>query len=154
MNDWPLAKLLASLHDDIQQRLPSLGHPVSKGDASENVWLRLGETYLPRRYQVASAHVVDSHGNFSQQFDVVRKGKELVGTRFPTRRTDQLGIVVKADACGKRYIFRCNEKRKCLREPFQFPSCPSRQSNHRSLESLAILSPGIDDLKSGMVPSS
>lgn len=29
------------------------------------------ETYLPKRYQAAKAHVVDSLGNFSQQIDVV-----------------------------------------------------------------------------------
>lgn len=29
------------------------------------------DTYLPKRYQAAKAHVVDSLGNFSQQIDVV-----------------------------------------------------------------------------------
>ena len=29
------------------------------------------EMYLPKRYQAAKAHVVDSHGNFSEQIDVV-----------------------------------------------------------------------------------
>jgi hypothetical protein len=29
------------------------------------------QTYLPRRYEAASAHVVDSLGNFSDQIDVV-----------------------------------------------------------------------------------
>ena len=29
------------------------------------------QTYLPQRYQAASAHVVDSEGTFSQQIDVV-----------------------------------------------------------------------------------
>ena len=67
--------LLDTLHDDIHQRLENarkvFGHPVTKGDASENVWLKLLETYLPKRYQVAKAHVVDSKGAFSQQIDVV-----------------------------------------------------------------------------------
>jgi hypothetical protein len=38
---------------------------------SENVWISMLETYLPKRYQAAKAHVVDSLGNFSQQIDVV-----------------------------------------------------------------------------------
>jgi hypothetical protein len=46
-------------------------HPVSKGDASEVVWLEMLQTYLPRRYQAAKAHVVDSEGAFSDQIDVV-----------------------------------------------------------------------------------
>lgn len=41
------------------------------GDASEAVWLELLQTYLPRRYQTESAHVVDSEGDFSEQIDVV-----------------------------------------------------------------------------------
>jgi len=63
------------LHNDIQQRLKtvreSFGHPGTKGDASEKVWLELLQTYLPQRYQAKTAHVVDSHGMFSEQIDVV-----------------------------------------------------------------------------------
>ena len=72
---WSLPQLLAGLHDDIQRRLETvrktLDHPGTKGDASEKVWLQLLETYLPQRYQAATAHVVDSNGIFSQQIDVV-----------------------------------------------------------------------------------
>ncbi len=75
MSDWSLSQLLAGLHDDIQTRLKTVrknfAHPVSKGDASEHVWLQMLQTYLPQRYQAASAHVVDSQGVFSQQIDVV-----------------------------------------------------------------------------------
>ena len=75
MSSWSLQQLLASLHDDIQQRLEtarkSFNHPGTKGDASENVWLELLKNYLPNRYQAATAHVVDSNGTFSEQIDVV-----------------------------------------------------------------------------------
>src|SRR5712691_1172214 len=75
MTSWSLSQLLAGLHDDIQQRLEtvrkSFGHPGTKGDASEAVWLELLQTYLPHRYQAATAHVVDSNGTFSEQIDVV-----------------------------------------------------------------------------------
>lgn len=75
MTAWSLSQLLAGLHDDIQQRLEtcrkSFGHPGTKGDASEKVWLQLLQTYLPQRYQAATAHVVDSLGVFSDQIDVV-----------------------------------------------------------------------------------
>jgi hypothetical protein len=75
MNDWSLARLLSNLHEDIERRLStarsSFGHAPSKGDASESVWLDLLTTYLPQRYQAASAHVVDSEGNFSDQIHVV-----------------------------------------------------------------------------------
>lgn len=75
MSDWSLSQLLASLHEDIQTRLSvarkSFQHPGVKGDASETVWISLLERYLPARYSVAKAHVVDSLGNFSDQIDVV-----------------------------------------------------------------------------------
>jgi hypothetical protein len=72
---WSLPQLLAGLHDDIENRLATarktFGHPGTKGDASENVWLEMLRTYLPRRYQTEKAHVVDSNGSFSDQIDVV-----------------------------------------------------------------------------------
>lgn len=75
MTDWSLSQLLGGLHDDIEQRLATtrkvFGHPGTKGGASEHVWLEVFKTYLPQRYQVATAHVVDSHGSFSEQIDVV-----------------------------------------------------------------------------------
>ena len=75
MTTWNLATLLAGLHEDIQQRLErvrkSFGHPGVKGDASEEVWVKLLSDYLPKRYQAATAHVVDSKGTFSDQIDVV-----------------------------------------------------------------------------------
>lgn len=75
MVDWSLQTLLTSLHEDIQARLSvvrkSFAHGPTKGDASEGVWLSLFEKYLPKRYQAATAHVVDSKDNFSDQIDVV-----------------------------------------------------------------------------------
>lgn len=75
MSDWSLSALLSGLHEDIQQKLAiarkSFAHPGTKGDASEQVWLELLQAYLPQRYEAASAHIVDSHGNFSDQIDVV-----------------------------------------------------------------------------------
>ena len=75
MNGWSLSRLLGNLHDDIQHRLSvsrgAFGHPTTKGDASEAVWLELLQTYLPKRYQAEKAHIVDSEGVFSDQIDVV-----------------------------------------------------------------------------------
>lgn len=75
MSNWSLPQLLGNLHADIQHRLAlarsSFSHSVTKGDASEKVWLELFETYLPKRYQALKAHVVDSNGNFSEQMDIV-----------------------------------------------------------------------------------
>jgi hypothetical protein len=72
---WSLEKVLGGLHDSIEQRLAvsreTLGHPGTKGDASEAIWLDLLKRYLPQRYAAGKAHVVDSNGAFSEQIDVL-----------------------------------------------------------------------------------
>lgn len=75
MSDWSLPGLLAGLHDDVEGQLElarkAFHHSGTKGDASEGVWRQLLSTYLPVRYQVTKAHVVDSFGKFSDQIDIV-----------------------------------------------------------------------------------
>src|ERR1039458_5234131 len=75
MSNWSLPRLLEKLHDDIEHRLATVReafeHSVTKGDASEHVWLEFLKIYLPERYRAEKAHVVDSKGVFSQQIDVV-----------------------------------------------------------------------------------
>ena len=75
MTDWSLSVLLSGLHDEIQQKLSTarkaFGHPGTKGDATEGVWLEMLKTYLPQRYRATKGHVVDSNGAISDQIDVL-----------------------------------------------------------------------------------
>jgi hypothetical protein len=75
MTKWSLPVLLGDLHEDVQRKLATarkaFGHSVTKGDASESVWLELLKLYLPQRYQTIKGHVVDSKGKFSEQIDVL-----------------------------------------------------------------------------------
>ncbi|MFX1514246.1 MAG: DUF6602 domain-containing protein [Promethearchaeota archaeon] len=48
-----------------------LKHPVAKGDATELEWIELLSTYLPTRYRVEKAFVIDHRGRLSEQIDVV-----------------------------------------------------------------------------------
>lgn len=74
-SEFDLGSLLDGMHQGIEQRLTIaravLKHPVMKGDASEAVWLEFLRLYLPHRYQVTRAIVVDSTGAFSQSNDIV-----------------------------------------------------------------------------------
>ncbi len=45
-------------------------HPSSSGAATEQQWLDLFQRYLPRRYRVAPAFVIDSAGRRSRQIDL------------------------------------------------------------------------------------
>jgi len=46
-------------------------HSGSKGDALENVWIEWLRKYLPNRYCVDKAFVIDNEGYLSQQLDLV-----------------------------------------------------------------------------------
>ena len=46
-------------------------HPTAKGDLGEGSWREVLERFLPRRYQVSKAFVLDAHGQTSEQIDVV-----------------------------------------------------------------------------------
>lgn len=48
-----------------------ISHPGSKGDALENAWIEWLNKYLPNRYCVDKAIIIDSDGNTSHQIDVV-----------------------------------------------------------------------------------
>ncbi len=75
MTTWSLQQLLEGLDYDIERRLATarqiLAHTDTKGDATEHVWLKLLQTYLPKRYEAETAHIVDSKGRFSEQIDIV-----------------------------------------------------------------------------------
>lgn len=70
-----LPTLLAELHGQIEEDLArarkALAHPTDKGDASESIWTEVLARYLPARYAVTKAHVVDCLGASSEQLDVV-----------------------------------------------------------------------------------
>ncbi len=46
-------------------------HPGTKGDASELNWIEWLKTYLPKRYCVDKAFIIDCENNISDQIDVV-----------------------------------------------------------------------------------
>lgn len=46
-------------------------HSGSKGDALENAWIDWLQNYLPNRYSIAKAIVIDCEGNTSHQLDIV-----------------------------------------------------------------------------------
>jgi len=46
-------------------------HPGSKGDALENAWIEWLQKYLPNRYSVDKAIVIDHEGNTSHQIDII-----------------------------------------------------------------------------------
>jgi hypothetical protein len=55
----------------LQTNQESIKHPGTKGDATELNWIEMLESYLPERYKVAKAFVLDLNGHLSGQIDIV-----------------------------------------------------------------------------------
>ena len=74
MNRAKLGEILLSVHEKVERGLKdnkNMSHPVNQGDANENQWIKLLGLYLPKRYQVMKASIVDSNDHISQQIDIV-----------------------------------------------------------------------------------
>jgi len=61
------AQMVAKLSTN-RQHMP---HPGMKGDSSELNWIEWLKAYLPKRYSVDKAFIIDCFGNISDQIDVV-----------------------------------------------------------------------------------
>jgi len=71
----PLKELFAGLQAQMVAELSTnrefIEHPGSKGDALENAWIEWLRKYLPNRYSVDKAIIIDHNGDTSHQIDVV-----------------------------------------------------------------------------------
>lgn len=74
-NKVPLKKLFLHLQAQIAAKLNTsrecIPHQGVKGDASEECWREMLREYLPKRYRVEKAFVVDSLDQCSDQIDIV-----------------------------------------------------------------------------------
>lgn len=70
-----LKSLFASMQNQMSAQLSTnrdnITHSTSKGDALENAWIEWLRKYLPNRYSVDKAIVIDYEGTISQQMDIV-----------------------------------------------------------------------------------
>jgi len=75
MSKVDLTKLFNGLQKQMSAELNTnrefIDHPGSKGDALENAWIGWLRKYLPSRYCVDKAIVIDHEGYTSQQIDIV-----------------------------------------------------------------------------------
>jgi hypothetical protein len=74
-NKIKLKDLFSGLQKQIEARFSTnrefIKHSGSKGDSLENVWIEWLREYLPNRYCVDKAFVIDSKGQLSHQLDLV-----------------------------------------------------------------------------------
>ncbi|WP_334105747.1 DUF6602 domain-containing protein [Leyella stercorea] len=65
------AELQTEMNAALDLNRKAILHQGSKGDATENKWIEFFRTYLPKRYNIDKAMVIDHKGNVSQQIDIV-----------------------------------------------------------------------------------
>lgn len=74
-NKVDIKQLFAGLQNQMEAQLntnrENLKHSVTKGDSLENVWIEWLQKYLPNRYCVSKAIIIDSTGTTSEQIDLV-----------------------------------------------------------------------------------
>jgi hypothetical protein len=59
------------LEHDLDRAIATVPHNGVLGSIGEQCWIKMLKKYLPRRYEVNSAFVIDSEGHTSEQIDVV-----------------------------------------------------------------------------------
>ena len=75
MTQVDILKLFKNMQTQMESTLDlgrsSISHPGEMGEAAEESWRSWLRKYLPRRYCVDKAFVIDSEGNRSDQIDIV-----------------------------------------------------------------------------------
>ena len=72
MSETTIRELLQSEQEMLKAVLTvALDHPSTKGDHTEGAWIHFLKSFLPSKYSVAKGFVFDSHGNKSDQIDVI-----------------------------------------------------------------------------------
>ncbi|HOO96691.1 MAG TPA: hypothetical protein PKV16_03930 [Caldisericia bacterium] len=69
-----MSEIFNALQEQMMSKLTYsdfLKHPVDRGDNSELEWTNMLSTYLPSRYKVDKATIIDSKGCMSDQIDIV-----------------------------------------------------------------------------------
>ncbi|HTX74667.1 MAG TPA: DUF6602 domain-containing protein [Terracidiphilus sp.] len=104
---WSASAILQGLAEKVERDLrlahTAIGHSTNLGEASQQVWIRIFDTYLPERYRARSATVMDSKGRFSEQIDIVIFDRQYSSTLFEFEGT----TVVPAEAVYA--VFECKQ---------------------------------------------
>lgn len=125
-NKVDLKQLFLDFQEDMSRSLNisrnHIPHPGSKGDATEAEWIEWLSKYLPKRYQIDKAFIVDCEGNLSQQIDIVIYDKQYTPFVFHHAKT----IYVPAESVyavfevkqelDKANLLYASEKIACVRQ--------------------------------------
>ena len=121
-----LKTIFLSLQKQMIENLSSdreiIFHPSAKGDASELNWIEWLRLYLPKRYSVDKAFVIDSKNHFSQQLDLVIYDRQY--SPFVFNQNNAIYIPAESvyavfevkQEINKEYMIYAGDKIKSVRE--------------------------------------
>lgn len=93
---WSAPAIMRGLAERVERDLrlarSTIGHAPALGASTEQVWIRIFDTYLPQRYCARSATVMDSENNFSDQIDIVIFDRQYSPTMFELEGTTVIPI--------------------------------------------------------------
>lgn len=130
MSKVELKQLFEGLQSQMISQLSTnrefITHPGSKGDALENAWIEWLQKYLPNRYSVDKAIVIDCEGKTSHQIDIVIYDNWFTPFVFSQNGFHYIpaeGVYavfevkpdIKGSADGKNYIEYAGEKIESVR---------------------------------------
>lgn len=94
MNKSNIKNLFYNLQEQMEATLRTnrsvIQHPSTKGDALEDVWINWLRKYLPNRYNVDKAIVIDSQGGMSEQIDLVIYDQQYTPFIFTQNQTNYI----------------------------------------------------------------
>lgn len=100
-------------------------HSTTKGDAFEDIWIDYLRTYLPNRYSVDKAIIIDSKGNKSQQIDLVIYDQTYTPFVFIQKNTKYIpaeGVYAVFEVkpeLNKKYIIYSGDKVESVRKLYR-----------------------------------
>jgi hypothetical protein len=122
-----LSEIFITLQDQLEISLRGsrlvLPHPGSKGDATEDNWLKMLKEHIPNRYQIVNkAFIIDSNGNVSDQIDLTIYDRQYTpllynrdNQRFVPAESVYAVFEVKQDL-SRQNINYASEKAKSVRQ--------------------------------------
>lgn len=125
MPEIKLSELYAGMQKEMLQKLQTgviaLVHPGSKGNNTEANWIEWFRAYLPERYKVDKAIIIDSTGKESQQMDLVIYDAQYTYLVFHQDDTKLIpaesvyAVFEVKQELNKEYIEYAKEKAKSVR---------------------------------------
>jgi hypothetical protein len=100
-------------------------HPVTHGDSTELNWSGLLETYLPKRYKVDRAQVLDSRGKLSESIDIVIYDRQYSPNLFSLNESlyvpaeSVYAVIEVKPELNKKYLKYAGEKAASVRRLYR-----------------------------------